>query len=423
MTTILTLLTLLACNDSKPTTVPSTNTGDTGDTGGVVPPDPVQPTVTVVGSIGVGALDSNLAGYSFAAVSAGFAWVDAVAGVIYVCAPTSVGDVADVCTPRWTGREWSIDKISSDGSLLAVADGRGAGIAYTIESDTSGSLSDVYSTRVMGAYSDGYAGTSQHIDADLDGATDDLVVATGLDGSVNWDDSPEAYGEIAVFLNAPDGSSWTWTDADMHLLACMDGGTVAWGPTQLISDGTRLYASCPGYGYFDGAVESWALPLTDRSADWQVWGPSGWYMAARPEGGVYADGRGYGGFYTITPDGDSAFRSLNLGGSLDGTAPSVLTASNGRTYIVMGSQSLSAASGDIDEGFYGSVLVCDISTGDWDARRCTIAELPSDGYATCTGAVQALVEIDGEVYVGSSGWVYGSGAGCGVTIWRVGLTE
>lgn len=404
--------------------------------------DPVQPSLVAVGSVGVGDLEPSFAGYSFAGVADGFAWTATAEGIVYVCSPTAVGDVADICEARWSGQEWSIDKIARDGALLSVADALGAGIAYTVADGSAGALGDVYETRVDGAYPEGYAGTSLHIDADGDGDEDDLAVTTSLDGSIGWSGSPDYYGEIAVFLDALAGA-WVWGEADHLLPACADAETIAFGPTQIVSDGDVLYAGCPATGYGDGAVEGWALPLTSRPADWVALGPSGWYLAGRPEGGVYADARREGGVYAIRPDGDHLLRAVDIGGDLDGAGPATLTTSEGRTYIAIGSQPRSstglapvAGAGEwpwqvrsldagtpgpraAEGGFYGAIMVCDITGGDWDARLCATAELPDDSYATCTGAVQALVEIDGEVYVSSSGWVYGSGDGCGTTTWRI----
>lgn len=423
---------LLACAGEKITTIDtaapagdsSADTATTTDDSAADDPglEPVQPALAAVGSVGVGALGTSFAGYSFASVADGFAWVATAEGIVYVCEPTAIGDVADVCEARWTGQEWSIDKIARDGDRLSIADALGSGIAYTVPDGSTGALADVYATRVDGAYPDGYAGTSLHIDADGDGDEDDLAVTTSLDGSIGWSGSPDYYGEIAVFLDATEGA-WAWGEADYLLPACADGGVIAWGPTQLVTDGAMLYAGCPAASYGEGAVEGWALPLTSRPADWQVLGPSGWYLTPRTYDGVFADSRQDGVIYTIQPDGEWRALSLPSEDTLDGAAPSLLRTSSGRVLLAYGAQPRTSSGLMPDDGGdqYGTVTVCDVSQG-WYSRLCVEVVTPSDGYATCVGAVQALVEIDGVVYVGSSGWVYGSGDGCGATTWRVDLS-
>lgn len=415
---------LLACAGEKIATTDTAAPTAADTSQDTSPPEvePVEPVLTAVGSVGVGALDTSFAGYSFAAVADGFAWTATAEGVVYVCSSTAIGDVADICEARWTGQEWSIDKIARDGDRLSVADALGSGIAYTVPDNSTGALADVYATRVDGAYPDGYAGASLHIDADGDGDADDLATTTSLNGSIGWNASPDYYGEIAVFLDATEGV-WAWGEADYLLPACADGGVIAWGPTQLVTDGAMLYAGCPAASYGEGAVEGWALPLTSRPADWQVLGPSGWYLTPRTYDGVFADGRRDGVIYTIQPDGEWRALSLPSEDALDGAAPSLLRTSSGRVLLAYGAQPQTSSGLMPDDGGdqYGTVTVCDVSQG-WYSRLCAEVATPDDGYATCTGAVQALLEIDGVVYVGSSGWVYGSGDGCGATTWRVDLS-
>lgn len=457
-TAMLVLFLLAACEPSKSS--PATDTSAPTETGigpadtdtdvdtGPSGPTPTLPVLATVGSYGVGGLDPTFAGYSAHAGSAGLLWTETASGIIWRCPYEGVGEIDEACEPALAGQAWSIDKMQSTGRALAIADALGAGVAYEVPDDATGALADVALTSVAGGYDGGYTGVLLWLDADGDGSDDDLVATSGLYGDLGWSETPESgyYGELALFLDA--SGTLAWTDADLYLPACADGGRRQWGPVATATDGTTLAAACPGYGYREGAVEGWALPLTGRPADWSA-EASGYYLAARP-GGYIADARG-SGLVWIQPDGAHVTRELAVDGELPGTAPAVLVTSSGRVLLAVGSQArtssalgegstydtlgrlvphpgrLAAGSAEWpwqrsmagEESYYGGIAVCDITDG-WDASLCTVADLPSDGYATCTGAVQGLVEAeDGTIYATSVGWVYGSGDGCGATAWRV----
>lgn len=414
--------------------VPTEDTHDTDTGGPITAPDPVLPILSTVGSYGVGGLDPSYTGYSAHAGSAGLLWTETATGTIWRCPYEGIGEIAETCEPALTGQAWSIDKMQGTGGAVAIADALGAGTAYEVEDGATGALADVALTSVSGGYEGGYTGVLVWIDADGDGADDDLVATSGLYGDLGWSETPESgfYGELAVFLGA--SGSLAWTDADLYLPACSDGGRRQWGPVQTATDGSTLAAACPGYGYRDGSVEGWALPLTERAADWSV-EASGYYVAAQPTGYV-ADARGEG-LVWIQPDGASATREVPVEGDLPGTAPDVLVTSSGRVLLVTGSQARTSSGIDVaptrgrmdpgefpwqldgDASYLGGVAVCDITDG-WNPDLCVTADLPDDGYATCAGAVQGLVEVaDGTIYATSSGWVFGSGDGCGATVWRV----
>ena len=429
---------LIGCEPIKHTDTGTVDTGaqpDDTDTGKpITTPDPVLPTLSAVGSYGIGDLDAGYAGYSAHAGSAGLLWTETASGIVYRCPYEGLGYIAETCEPALSGQAWSIDKMQSSGRAVAIADALGAGTAYEVEDGAAGALADVALTSVSGGYDGGYTGVLVWLDADGDGSDDDLVATSGLYGDLGWSEEPDGghYGELAVFLDA--AGSMAWPDADIYLPACADGGRKQWGPVQTVTDGATLAAACPGYGYRDGAVEGWALPLTERAADWSV-EASGYYVAAQPSGYV-ADARG-SGLVWVQPDGAHVTREVPIDGDLPGTAPDVLVTSSGRVLLVTGSQArtssgigITPSRGRMDPGEYpwqldgdtsylGGVAVCDITAG-WDSAMCATADLPDDGYATCAGAVQGLVEAaDGTVYATSAGWVFGSGDGCGATVWRV----
>lgn len=449
-------LTLLACIPEKAvieddSAQPEDSTADTNSDSGDTSPA-AMPLLRVVGSFGIGDLDPSFAGYAAYPTSTGLLWAEISTGILWRCPFESVGEIKDVCAPDvQASGPWSVDKIQGSGlpESLTIADAAAGdaaeGIAYVMAESGAGVLSEIATSAVSGGYERGYTGVSLWVDADEDGRQDDLVVTAGIEGDLGWSEDAETgyYGQLAVYLDAPSGGL-AWGDANFYVPACPDVDRLQWGPVHTDTDGSTLAVACPGYGYTGGRIEGWVFPLSEREADWSVTA-SGWYLTAKPDGGYIADSRREKALVWIQPDGAFVSREVPADGDLPGTAPVVLTTSRGRVLLATGSQARTSsgaavnaaltarkARGALDcgasewpwqldggeESFYGSLVVCDITDG-WNPDMCLAAELPEDGAASCAGAIQGLIEIEEEVYAISTGWVFGSGDGCGATVWRV----
>jgi hypothetical protein len=363
---------------------------------------------------------------------------------------SSIEDAAEVVIQ--TGF-YSPDKIGFDAGRLTIPDANatvdglsGAGIGYDLsEPDSSGVLSDLADVAVEGDTENGYAARTLRIDADGDGALDDLVATQ----STYSDD--DVHGEIGVWLDVESGVH-AWASADHVFPACADVGSssISYGPVDLAADtdGAHLWVGCPSATYRTGRVELYTTPLTSASEPvGGVPGVEGWTIHPDPRGGVWMGVRGGGALaysgtdlepiYMTVADDDSA---------LFGAAPVVVETSTGQVVLAVGVQTRDSvesllpveipapfAVGDAlsvppDGGSEGGggVYLCDVTAipeaaadGTAVLRTCDGYGVSSDSGVTCTGALQALVEREDGLYLGSSGWLFGSGYGCGVQVWRI----
>lgn len=398
---------------------------------------------------------------------AGYAGTGAPGG-FYLADPVADGTVAYVYRIPWgasgaliedtsdlliTLGYYDPDKLGFEGGFLSipaanadVGDIASAGIGYSLtEPDTSGTIADLAAIGVEGGFENGYTGRTLHLDADGDGEADDLMV------TASTYESEEVHGEIAVYLDVED-LLYSWSDASFAFPACTDAGSsrISYGPVDLAldADGEHLWVACPASNYRSGIVEMYNLPLKARSSP--VGGAlnvGGWTIAPDPRGGVWAGSQGGGAVIYVTTGLDALsaypFATESDAGVLFGADPEVIETSTGQILLAVGAQTRSTDTltvtpprGGFDPGTFdapppddsgdtvSAVYLCDVtalpvagSMGFADLDTCARYE-PSEA-VPCIGAVQALVEVDGVLWLASSGWLYGSGNGCGMQAWRL----
>jgi hypothetical protein len=335
------------------------------------------------------------------------------------------------------------DKIGYEQGHLSIPDAAAdvgdilaAGVGYTFASvPESGDLGEQATVTIRGDVADGYAARILWLDADLDGAVDDIAATQGRD------DTGTYHGVVGIFLDTV--GVLDFADADLVLDACqdVDGSRITYGAVDLALDSDGyLWASCPAGNYHSGTAEAWSLPLEVAPASVIVVdGVGGWTVEPDPNGGVWLGSQGDATVtYANVPSGTvETFTTPDEAESYFGAAPVTLQTSTGQTLLAIGMQARSTsaaltydstgrfAPGEANPAFDGggdeadsAVYLCDITDGralneDHCARYTPTEAVP------CIGAVQGMEEIDGSVYLMSSGWLYGSGTGCGAQIWRV----
>lgn len=294
-----------------------------------------------------------------------------------------------------------------------------AGIAYSLPEPTeSGELSDLASYSFAGGHETGYTGSVLWTDADGDGTADDaLVTSTTLD-------DPLFIGELAVYFDPSEGD-WLWEEADLHIDVCnlRDTAALAYGPVDITESDGYIYVACPSSSYAEGTVEVLQPPFDegDEAPGAAILGAyldvSGWFVAADPRGGVWMDARGRAILQYSPGPAARHWYGLYAGDSYEafGAAPYVFQTEGGQTLLLVGEQQVSSTSG---------VYLCDVTELPAEDEFSDVADLTCGYYAvpeglTCTGAIQGATELDGALYFYSSGWVFGSGDGCGAAIWKL----
>lgn len=335
------------------------------------------------------------------------------------------------------------DKIGYEQGHLSIPDAAAdvgdvfaAGIGYTFaEPPESGELGEQADVAIRGDVTDGYAARILWLDADGDGLTDDVAATQGRE------DTTDYTGVVGIFLDA--SGVVDFADADLVLDACyrIEGSSIRWSPVDLaLDEDGYLWTTCPASNYHSGTAEAWALPLDAApSSVIRVPDVGGWTVEPDPSGGVWLGSQGDGTLaYAHIPSGTvEEFTAPDSSDSYFGAAPITLQTSTGQTLLVVGMQARSTsatltydstgrfAPGEtnpaLDDGgdeADSAVYLCDITDGHaLDEDHC--ARYSPTEAAPCIGAVQGMEEFDGSVYLMSSGWLYGSGTGCGAQIWRV----
>lgn len=424
-------------------------TPDTGADDTVAPTETAEdPPPTLTYDVTTATLTTALAWTEGAVSFAGYAGTGAPSG-FYLADPFGDGEQAFIYLIPWgaggaliedaasltlTTGPAGPDKIGYENGRLSIPDAAadvgdwyGAGIVYQLrEPDASGALSDVALITVRGAHEIGYTGRAILLDADLDGDDDDLAVGSG----VSPDYDPDHLGEIGIWLDVAAGV-YDWASADFQFAACADVDRVLYGPVDFAIDAVSgsLWTACPSGNYKSGTAEVYSMPLDAGSEPaLTVHDVGGWTISPDPRGGVWAGAQG-GGWVTYATEGGE--RIDYDGSSYFGAAPVVVAASTGQILLAVGSQSREGGAvppaptvagyepGEIDAAggtSESAVHLCDVT--DLDAPVCATYHTAGEG-VPCIGAVQALVEVDGALWLGSAGWLFGSGTGCGVQMWRV----
>lgn len=414
---------LWACEPTK--TTPDTATTDTGE--------PISPPPTYdVHDIALTAAHGWAGG---AVPYAGYAGAGAPDG-IYLADPFGDGTQALIYRIPWTVEGASLvesaadrtlttglrgpDKIGYDQGHLSIPDAAAdvgdvlaAGIGYSFATPPeSGDISAQATVSIRGDVVDGYAARIIWLDADGDGAVDDVAATQGRD------DTDTHMGVIGIFLDA--AGVQDFGEADLVLDACyrQDGTRISYGAVDLALDSDGyLWASCPATNYHSGSAEAWPLPIDGGSPSYAVINVGGWTVSPDPSGGVWlgAQGNGYLAYASAMSETVEAFTAPDAAESYFGAAPFALQTEGGQTLILVGMQTRSTD--DAAEATSAAYL-CDITDGrTLDEDHC--ARIDPVEAVPCIGAVQGLEEIDGVVYGFTAGWVYGSGTGCGVVIARL----
>lgn len=336
-----------------------------------------------------------------------------------------IEEAADVVLT--TGR-YGPDKIGYDAvsGMLSIPDADAttdaaehAGVAYSLpEPEVSGELADLAPYSFAGGHETGYTGRVLWTDADGDGVADDVLVTS------TTPDDPLFIGELAVYLDPSEGD-WLWEEADLHLDVCnlRDTATLAYGPVDIVESDGYIYVACPSSSYAEGTVEVLQPPFDegDDAPGAAILGAyldvSGWFVAADPRGGVWMDARGRAILQYSPGPAARHWYGLYAGDSYEafGAAPFVFQTAGGQTLLLVGNQQVSSTSG---------VYLCDVTELPAEDEFTDVADLTCGYYAvpeglTCTGAIQGATELDGVLYFYSSGWVFGSGDGCGAAVWKV----
>lgn len=335
------------------------------------------------------------------------------------------------------------DKIGYEQGHLSIPDAAAdvgdilaAGVGYTFaDPPAPGDLGTQATVTIRGDVVDGYAARVLWLDADLDGAVDDIAATQGRD------DTDTYHGIVGIFLDAV--GAMDFADADLVLDACqdVDGSRITYGAVDLALDvDGYLWASCPSGNYHSGTAEAWSLPLdVAPESVIVVDGVGGWTVEPDPNGGVWLGSQGDATVtYAHIPSGTvETFTAPDGADSYFGAGPAILQTSTGQILLAVGMQARSTSAaltydstGRFDPGEIGAtmdgsdveydsaVYLCDITDGHTlDEDHCARYD-PSEA-VPCIGAVQGMEEIDGSVHLMSSGWLYGSGTGCGAQIWRV----
>jgi hypothetical protein len=441
------LIMLTACEPIK--TLPDSATGeDTSDTGTAVPTFHYDiNTAREAASLGWAEGMVNYAGYSGTGSPDG----------VYTADPVGNGESAFIYRIPWTAEGALIvedaaeatistgylgpDKIGYEqGHFTApdaaadVYDYEGAGIGYSFDSPPeSGDLAAQAGMSIRGDVLNGYAARILWLGADGDGKVDDVVATQGRT------DTSTYHGVIGIFFDA--AGELDFVDADLVLDACQDIGDsrITYGAVDLALDvDGYLWATCPSGTYYRGTAEAWLLPFGDLSGapDIQIKDVGGWTAEPDPAGGVWlgAQGGGYLGYASAKNRTAEGYYAPDDADSYFGAAPVTLRTSGGQTLLAVGMQARSVNPnftydtmgrfhvGDLNPRLDGSsseadsaLYLCDITDGHLiDADHCARYG-PSEG-APCIGAVQGITEQDGKIYISSFGWLYGSGAGCGGSI-------
>lgn len=318
-------------------------------------------------------------------------------------------------------------RLSIPDAAADVGDWYGAGIAYQLTEPTaSGELSDLALITVRGAHETGYTGRAIMLDADGDGSVDDLAVGSGVEP----DYDPDHLGEIGIWLDVAAGI-YDWSSADFHFPACAAVDRVLYGPVDFAIDAASgsLWVACPAANYESGVAEAYSVPMDAASEPAvTVRNVGGWTLSPDPRGGVWAGAQGGERLVYATESGDVTDYT---GPGIYGAAPVVVEASTGQILMAVGSQArrsgvappatvrgrfapgeLGADGGDSES----AVHLCDVT--DIEAPTCATYHTAGEGIP-CIGAVQALVEVGGTLWLGSAGWLSGSGTGCGVQMWSL----
>ncbi len=445
--TRLTLLLLAAC---EPVKTPSTETPvETGEgEGETATPEPILYDVTsAAGTAALGWSEDRpaFAGYSGTGANQRIYLADPLgdgsAAYVYGIPWTSEGalimeDAADVVI---TVGVYGPDKIGYEGDYLAIPDADAdvgdipsAGIGYSLaEPTTSGALATLSPLSVSGDTESGYAARILRLDADLDGDADDMIATQSTY------DSDDIHGEIGVFLDVAE-RPYLWSEADYQIPACTDFGSTAisYGPVDLAldADGAHLWVACPSATYRTGAVEVYSLPLSAVSVpDGGVQKVGGWTVAADPRGGAWMGSQGGGVVTYATADLTTVisaypYETESDSGSLFGARPEVIETEGGQVLLIVGAQTRTAemrAAPDGGDAGVSAAYLCDITdmptedeTGFADLTAACGRYTAPEGVA-CVGAVNGLIERADGLYFFSSGWLFGSGDGCGAAIWSV----
>ena len=381
---------------------------------------------------------------------------------------TSAATVEDAAEVTLSVGPYGPDKMSCTGEMLSIPDAAAdvgdiasAGIAYLLpEPAGSGALADAATYAFGGGYDTGYTGRAIWLDADGDGYDDDVVVTATADvRSVS-------NGALAVFLDAEPGIH-AWTDADAELTACLDHDEthIKYGPVDLVvgASGETMYVACPAADYANGSVELWSLPLVGEAGTSEpfayLYGVGGWTVVADPRGGAWAGSQGNGAVAYVSADAHTAFGAYpeTMGDTVQegfGAMPVLLETSTGQILMAIGQQTRDPAdtgSGSalrvaplnlpptFDAGppsppdgsssdSAGALWLCDVSdmpeadpVTHYAHLDCAEYTRPEDSAVACAGGVQGIHEADGVLTVATAGWVYGTGDGCGVSVWAVPL--
>lgn len=461
-------------------------TGDTSDsaTNHSDDTDTTAPTLTY--DLSAGSLVYALPWLAGLAPFAGYAGTGADGG-FYVADPVGDGTSAFVHRLPWTATSaatvedaaevtlstglYGPDKASYTGGLLSIPDADAtadgvahAGIAYLLpEPGADAALADAATYAFQGGYDTGYTGRAIWLDADGDGYDDDVIVTATADvrGVSN--------GALAVFLDAAPGVH-AWSDADAEVVACYDHDEthIKYGPVDLAVDANdeTMYVACPASDYANGSVELWSLPLVGEAGVSEpfayLYDVGGWTVAADPRGGAWAGSQGNGSVAYTSADGHTAFGAYpeTMGATVQegfGATPAILQTSTGQILMAIGQQTrdpadtgsgsaLRVAPLDLpptfnagppsppdgsSSGAAGALWLCDItdlpeadSVTHYAHLDCAEYARPEDSAVACAGGVQAIHEDPaGVLTFATAGWVYGTGDGCGVSMWQIATME
>lgn len=318
---------------------------------------------------------------------------------------TSIQEAADVAV---TTEAYEARIVDVDGTTLVISSAdRDAGnyeINRMVEPDESGDLEDLVDLRVT-FDDDGstYWNNSTLLDADGDGAADDLVVAGRAAHGRNS-------GVIAVALDAPTSGEIRSTDMDVYV-ACEGriGSDSAYGAMSVIADADgSVWVTCASSDRATGYAEH--RPSLTASPDLLVGDVSGWSVVADPRGGVWLGSEGSGELVRADADGAVGRYAMN-GFQHFGAGPDVIEA-GGRIILAVGAMATS-------EAFASALYLYDV-TDTTDLDTLTPNRLEPEGNVLCLGGVNALVAKAGGVRAASSGWLLDTREGCGIQMWELG---